>query len=120
MPMSDTTVPTTSQTSLQPGDQGGLGVIATPRQLDQIRAILWQHLEQKKTKAFVFGSQATKNTWRGSDLDIGVEGQVTASQLAKVREALEESTLPYTIDVVNFNQMGPEFITQAKTKTIAL
>lgn len=86
----------------------------------ELQRIIWQHLKSGETKAFIFGSQATNKAWRGSDLDIGIEGQVTGSQLAKVREALEESTLPYTIDVVNFNQMGPEFITQAKTKTIAL
>lgn len=90
------------------------------KSIAQLQNIVWQHLNPGKTQAFIFGSQATDQAWRGSDIDLGIEGEVTQNQLTKLREAIENSTIPHTVDVVNFNQMGQDFVAQAKNKTIPL
>lgn len=86
----------------------------------ELQRIIWQYLKPGETKAFIFGSQATNKAWRGSDVDLGIEGEVTQNQLIKLREAIENSTIPFTVDVVNFNQMNQDFVKTAKAKTIPL
>ena len=90
------------------------------RSIAQLQNIVWQHLNPGKTQAFIFGSHAANTTWRGSDIDLGIQGDVSTTQLASLREALENSTIPYSVDVVNFNQMNQDFVKLAKTKTIPL
>jgi hypothetical protein len=46
-----------------------------------------------------------------SDLDIGVLpiGPLPADALARLREAFDESTIPYEVDVVDLSSVSPAF-----------
>lgn len=48
----------------------------------------------------LFGSRAMGNYKPGSDVDLALKGSVDANTLFHVREALEESSLPYFFDLV--------------------
>ncbi len=55
---------------------------------------------------FLFGSRAWGRPMRASDFDLVVKGQ---SQLASLlREFLEESTFPYEVDVVLWEELSDE------------
>lgn len=58
-------------------------------------------------KFFIYGSSLVKE--RFGDIDIGVEGEVDMRDIGALKEAFEESTLPYFVDVVNFNSVSEEF-----------
>ena len=57
---------------------------------------------------FIFGS-ATRND-RFGDVDIGVVGnRATKKNLDALRELCEDSILPYSVDVVDFDSAAPYF-----------
>lgn len=87
-----------------------------------IKKILWQHLDPKKDKAFIFGSWAIGDNRKFSDIDIGVESKrkLSLHLISRLQEAFEESNLPYAVDVVDFSGTTKQFKTVAKQATIRL
>lgn len=71
-----------------------------------VKNILSKHLN-KQAKFFVFGSSIKSNDFR--DIDIGVEGAKDEMELIHIREDLEESRLPYRVDVVDFSNVDSNF-----------
>ena len=59
---------------------------------------------------WAFGSRATgKRVKRFSDLDLAVDGELTLGELANLDEALDESRLPFKVDVAQMATLTPEF-----------
>ena len=58
---------------------------------------------------FLVGSFARGEQVRSSDLDIMVRGKqpLTWSHLARLREAFDDSDLPYWVDIVDFHLVEP-------------
>ncbi len=78
-------------------------------ELEQVRAILRQYIPDRKVWAF--GSRATGGRMlkRFSDLDLAVEGKLTAHESAGLADAFEESPLPVKVDVVELGLVDTEF-----------
>lgn len=86
-----------------------------------IKDIINEHLDPKEHKAFIFGSRATGDFRKYSDFDIGVTGdRLKATVYFDLESAFEESDLPYTVDVVDFNDLSEEFINVAMKQVIPL
>ena len=86
-----------------------------------LKTILKRHLNPKKNRAFIFGSQATKKSSRTSDLDVGVIGQPLAGKTYfELKADLEESNLPFTVDLVDFNDVSDTFKQVAEQKIVKL
>lgn len=64
-----------------------------------------------KCEARVFGSRYIRKAKKYSDLDIVLVGKEKLDwrQMAKIKEAFEESTLPYRVDVLDWQAISPEF-----------
>ena len=62
-------------------------------------------------QAFAFGSRARGHAKRFSDLDLALSSTqpIEWRTLARLREAFEESDLPITVDLVDWNQTTPAF-----------
>lgn len=61
-----------------------------------------------EAKIFVFGSSLTSDTFR--DVDIGVKNaKITHKTLVKAKDALEESRLPYKVDIIDFEKVDHSF-----------
>lgn len=58
-------------------------------------------------KIFIFGSSLSKD--RFGDIDIALQGEVNDKDLYALKEQFEESTFPYLVDLVNFNQTKESF-----------
>ena len=73
------------------------------RDLETVREIVLAHLKGYKTRVYLFGSQATGKATRYSDIDIGVLPLEPLPNLVffNIREALDESNIIRTVDVVN-------------------
>ncbi len=56
-----------------------------------------------------FGSRARGDFQRFSDLDLLVEGEVPAATLSLIREALDESNLPFRVDLVLFKDLAESY-----------
>jgi len=73
------------------------------RDIDTVRAIVLEHLKGYKARVYLFGSQATGKASRYSDIDVGVLPLEPLPDLVffNIHEALEESDVIRTVDVVN-------------------
>ena len=92
-----------------------------PDHLRIVRGILREHLPVGD-KVWVFGSRANWTTKDSSDLDIALEGENKLSHklLGALKDAFEDSTLPYTVDVVDLNAVSHAFKQLVKEQRVAL
>jgi predicted nucleotidyltransferase len=85
--------------------------------IEEVRQILQADLAEVPCRVYLFGSRAIGTAHPGSDADIAVaaEKDVTFS-LSQIRFALEESTIPYKVDLVDLSQTSPDFRQQVLTE----
>jgi uncharacterized protein len=79
-------------------------------ELAEIRSILEAHLPST-VQVQVFGSRAGGRVKCYSDLDLVLEGEkvLPLSLVAELREAFDESALPYKVDLVDRRSVDPVF-----------
>lgn len=80
--------------------------------LCQVRDILQNVLADVdgSCRVYLFGSRARGTAYQGSDADIAVIADKDISlSLSRVRTILEESTIPYRIDLVDLSRTSPDF-----------
>ena len=84
-------------------------IVVEPRQWEELRSILETHLPGRRVWAF--GSRATgKRVKRYSDLDLLIDGEdFSFREAALLEEAMDESRLPFKVDVVQAATLTPEF-----------
>lgn len=58
-------------------------------------------------RVFVFGSSVTSDGFY--DIDVGIDGDVRQEEIVKLKDEFYESTFPYKVDVVNFNEVKEGF-----------
>jgi predicted nucleotidyltransferase len=91
-----------------------------PRHLENVRRIVLEGLGDRPAKLFLFGSHARGDARSGSDIDVAVlpVEPVPASVLARIREALEESRVPYQVDLVDLARAEEDFVKSALREAI--
>jgi predicted nucleotidyltransferase len=57
----------------------------------------------------VFGSRATGQHKRYSDVDLLLSDEFSAAVVSKINATLEDSNLPYTFDLVRVSQLEPSY-----------
>jgi predicted nucleotidyltransferase len=88
--------------------------------LNELRGLIIDTLFQEDVRVYLFGSWARNEEKHSSDIDIAVE-QVTPLSLSKWTELMdkvEESTIPYRVDIVNLNNASEAFIQNVKREGI--
>jgi type I restriction enzyme S subunit len=80
-----------------------------PDQLATVNAILLA--EVPDYEIWAFGSRAQWTAKDSSDLDLAIvtERPLSPSRLSHLRQAFEQSYLPFTVDVVDLSRVSPEF-----------
>ncbi|MDW8382526.1 MAG: nucleotidyltransferase domain-containing protein, partial [Verrucomicrobiota bacterium] len=80
-----------------------------PHHLETIKRILREHVPDCEVRAF--GSRVDWTAKDYSDLDLVVVGEkaLPADTLRRLREAFEESDLPFRVDVLDWYMMSEEF-----------
>lgn len=91
-------------------------IVVQPHEWEELSGILRALLPGRKVWAF--GSRATAQ--RFSDLDLAVEGELDLRQLAKLEEALDESRLPFKVDVAQMAWLTPEFRKRIEAEMVLL
>lgn len=82
---------------------------ATPEQLNIISAILAAHVPGVEARAF--GSRVVGTPKDYSDLDLALVGpaKLEPAVMANLREAFEESDIPFRVDVLDWHTISKEF-----------
>jgi predicted nucleotidyltransferase len=80
-----------------------------PHHLETVRRILVEHVPQCEVRAF--GSRVNSTTKDYSDLDLAVvtPGKLSDDTLRLLKEAFEESDLPFRVDVLDWHATSSQF-----------
>lgn len=74
------------------------------------KEITLKHLNKDKYCVFLFGSRASGDSSISSDIDIGIIGTERIGDLYyKIINEIEESAVPYQVEIVDFNTVEEDF-----------
>jgi len=81
-----------------------------PKSLALLKRIVYSHVSDDY-QVFLFGSRARGDNRPFSDIDLGIRGTspLPSKTLALLKNDLEESNLPYRVDLVDFNNTSAHF-----------
>lgn len=75
------------------------------KSLSEVIGVFRNYMEIDEAK--LFGSRAIGNFKNGSDIDIAILGDaISLSLILKLKNDFEESSLPYFVDIVNYNSIS--------------
>ena len=79
--------------------------------LVEARAVVRRVLGSLPVRTFLFGSRALGTSRAASDIDIAIlpEGPVPDDLVARLRDAFEDSAIPYAVDVVDLSRVDVTF-----------
>jgi len=83
--------------------------------IDIVKEIVLKKAPLDKYAIFLFGSRAAGNAHKMSDIDVGFLGQTDLPMLLKeeIEHEIEESIVPYHVDLIDFNQVDNDFKEEA-------
>ncbi len=97
----------------------GLGLAA--RYLDIVQNIVAQIFGNTACIVYLFGSRARGTHTTTSDIDLAVaSSENLGNKLSLLREALESSTIPLFVDVVDLSQAGTTFLEQVQNEGVII
>jgi len=75
---------------------------------DELISIIHKHIPG--CTIYLFGSRATNKEYSGSDIDIALDAGkvIDPNQITKIQLALEETTIPMEMDLVDFHTAPQE------------
>jgi predicted nucleotidyltransferase len=87
-----------------------------------LKQVVKTYATDQPYQVYVFGSRATGKAKRYSDIDLALIGQkpVPIRILSSLHEALENSRLPYVVDVVDFQTASQQLREQISTQGVQL
>jgi predicted nucleotidyltransferase len=87
-----------------------LGIALSPEHRRIVLDLLARHLPHG-ANVWVFGSRARGQPRRYSDLDLAIDAgrPLTPDEAAMLREAFEESDLPWRVDIVDWHSIDDRF-----------
>ena len=76
-----------------------------------MRSIVLSALKKYRVKVYLFGSYAKGTAALYSDMDIAADPEepLPPAMLSLLKEKLEESPIPYRVDLVDLSQADPNF-----------
>ena len=85
--------------------------VADPALLERVKGIVRRAFGQTPADVYLFGSWARGAQRPTSDIDVAIESSepLPRALLASLREALEESTIPNCVDVVDLAETDAAF-----------
>ena len=88
--------------------------------LDRIKEIVLDGLSGYSVTVYLFGSRARGPVRRASDVDIAVEAHepLPPRVLARLRDRLEESTVPYRVEILDFASAGDDLRMRIKQEGV--
>jgi len=82
--------------------------------LSVLKQMVLHHLTNENVKVVLFGSRARKDNHTASDVDIGLlaAGRFNNIKITLLKEKIENSTIPYKVEIVNLADVSEDFITE--------
>ena len=79
--------------------------------LDQLRFLILKYINNRPIQVFLYGSRALNTAGKSSDVDIALfsKEKLPLDFIANLRELIEESTIPYQVDLIDLNEVDDNF-----------
>jgi uncharacterized protein len=79
--------------------------------IDITKEIVLSLVDKEKISVFLYGSRAANNARHDSDIDIGLWSPeiLDSSLIRRINDAIEESVVPYHIDITDFSKVSSDF-----------
>jgi predicted nucleotidyltransferase len=79
--------------------------------LEKIKQSVLDELAREDVGIALFGSAAVGAETNASDIDVAIipRGTLNRAALSRVRERVEELTVPYMVDIVDFSMVSESF-----------
>ena len=86
----------------------------------QVRKIVLQGLKRYPVEVYLFGSRATGQAGTISDIDVAVNPikPLPLGLLSRIRQELEESNVPYHVDLVDLSRLGGEWLERVRAEGV--
>ena len=83
--------------------------------LKVLESMVKDAFKDSEVKIVLFGSRARGDYVKSSDIDIGIlpRDKINKKKLVLLREKVENSNVPYKVDVVDLSQASKEFTEKA-------
>jgi len=87
-----------------------------------LKQIVNKYLPSDLYEVFIFGSRATDKNRRFSDIDLGIKGpkSLTPKEYILIKGELDDSDIPYRIDLVDFTKVSDNFKQATKNNIIKI
>lgn len=94
---------------------GGYTNCMRNKYLDQLKTLVLEQMNKEPVRVILFGSRARGDYHLGSDVDIGLIplGQLKSARISLLKEKIENSCIPYKVDLVDLKEASQEFVDQA-------
>jgi predicted nucleotidyltransferase len=81
------------------------------RAIEELRRIVLDALAEHDVAVYLFGSMATGPVRHASDIDVAIlpREDLPPAFLALLADNIEESTIPYDVDLVDLRTVDPSF-----------
>jgi uncharacterized protein len=81
------------------------------RAIEQLRRIVFEALGEHDAAVYLFGSHARGEVRQASDIDIAIlpRGALPRGFFSDLADTIEESTIPYDVDLIDLRQVDPKF-----------
>jgi len=80
-------------------------LVAKIKSIEDLEEFLKVYFKGKEVEVYLFGSRARGNSSRFSDIDIGfLSSRDISDELSILRELLDESNIPYKVDIVDLSE----------------
>lgn len=81
----------------------------------ELKRLVLDSLKDEKVKIFLFGSRARSDNFTVSDVDIGYipKDNFNERKITFLKDKIENSHIPYKVEIVNFNLVSEEFKQEA-------
>ena len=81
------------------------------RAIEKLRRLVIDALAEHDAAVYLFGSMATGEVRHASDIDVAIlpRDELPPIFFARLADAIEESTIPYRVDLVDLRRVTPAF-----------
>jgi len=88
------------------------------KSIKYLKKLLKEKLPEE-SQFFLFGSRAKGTNSKFSDIDIGViTNKDIEDIIIEIKEIIEESFVPYDVDIIDFNNVSKKFREEALKKVV--
>ncbi|WP_026702593.1 nucleotidyltransferase family protein [Salibacterium aidingense] len=88
--------------------------------LSKLKDLVIDQLSSEKVCVYLFGSWAREEEKKSSDIDIAIEPKKALDPIIwnKLLEEIEESIIPYKVDVIDVRYANPELVKKVKEEGV--